>query len=433
MDTKSKKNNWLSRISPDYQVILGALLLGFIVLALRIYNILWMSMLTFESIITILVVVILLILAGKIYYQVTPGTGKHNSVVPIYLQLLRRYLSVWQTFFINGQMTFKFVTLFVLTAIAGTCIWIMVNNPYSYELVVPYLVLYLFIVIPYLLNKLRQLIEIVRSTREIAQGNIQSAISVQGKGTLPKLAGYINNMKSGYQDALENQMKSERLKTELVSNVSHDLKTPLTSIINYVDLLKKEELPSDKTRSYVEILDRKALRLKALIEDLFEVSKMTSGTVELDIQYVDVATLLTQAIAEVSSNFGDESVAVREKIANPHIYAHLDGNRIWRVFENLIGNAKKYALPGTRIYIYLDESESDVHFKIQNTSSYEIDFAADELFERFKRADESRHTEGSGLGLAIVKSIVELHGGNISIEVNGDQFNVKLDLPKTRL
>ncbi len=297
MDTKSKKNNWLSRISPDYQVILGALLLGFIVLALRIYNILWMSMLTFESIITILVVVILLILAGKIYYQVTPGTGKHNSVVPIYLQLLRRYLSVWQTFFINGQMTFKFVTLFVLTAIAGTCIWIMVNNPYSYELVVPYLVLYLFIVIPYLLNKLRQLIEIVRSTREIAQGNIQSAISVQGKGTLPKLAGYINNMKSGYQDALENQMKSERLKTELVSNVSHDLKTPLTSIINYVDLLKKEELPSDKTRSYVEILDRKALRLKALIEDLFEVSKMTSGTVELDIQYVDVATLLTQAIA----------------------------------------------------------------------------------------------------------------------------------------
>ncbi|REK77889.1 sensor histidine kinase [Paenibacillus paeoniae] len=331
-------------------------------------------------------------------------------------------------------MTFKFVVLFILTAFAGGCIWILVNHSYSYDLrlVIPYVVLYLFIVIPYLLNKLQQLIKIVRGTRDISQGNIQSAISVQGKGTLPQLAGYINNMKLGYQNALENQMKSERLKTELVSNVSHDLKTPLTSIINYVDLLKKEELPSDKTRSYVDILDRKALRLKVLIEDLFEVSKMTSGIVELDIQFVDVATLLKQAIAEVSSSFGDDSTPVREKVANPHIYAHLDGNRIWRVFENLIGNAKKYALPGTRIYIYLDETENDVHFKIQNTASYEIDFAADELFERFKRADESRQTEGSGLGLAIVKSIVELHAGKISIEINGDQFNVTLDLPKTK-
>ncbi|ULO10385.1 HAMP domain-containing histidine kinase [Paenibacillus sp. 19GGS1-52] len=274
---------------------------------------------------------------------------------------------------------------------------------------------------------------IINATREIAEGNIQYTIQETGSGALSRLAGYINNMKLGYQNALVSQVKSERLKTELITNVSHDLKTPLTSIINYVDLLKKEVLHSEKGQSYVLVLERKALRLKYLIEDLFEVSKMTSGTVELDIQTIDVATLLTQAIAEFSFNVGDASLEVREKIAKSPIYANLDGNKIWRVFENLIGNAKKYSLPGTRIYIYLDESTDNIIFKIQNTSVYEIDFAAEELFQRFKRADESRQTEGSGLGLAICKSIIELHGGDIKIEIHGDQFNVLLNLPKQNL
>ncbi|MFC3748562.1 sensor histidine kinase [Paenibacillus sp. GCM10012306] len=435
MGTKSRKNNGISALSLDLRVILGTAILWIVVQLIdRFIGWFYWSPLLFSLFNYVLAAIIILILAGKGYFFFGKNAPKQVSMVSIYLDLLRKYAQVWKGISVDNRITLKLVVLFLLTAIAGISVWRIISYSPFYELFIwiPYLVLYILIVIPHSLHKVIQLMQIVNGTKEIAQGNIQSTIPVQGEGVFPRLAGYINNMKIGYQNALEDQIRSERLKTELITNVSHDLKTPLTSIINYIDLLKKEQLESDRATSYVDILDRKALRLKLLIEDLFEVSKMSSGTVELDIQTIDVATLLTQAIAEFSSNLGT-SLEVREKIAKPHIYAELDGNKIWRVFENLIGNAKKYSLPGTRIYIYLDESEHRVLLKIQNTASYEIDFPADELFERFKRADESRQTEGSGLGLAIVKSIIDLHGGEIRIEIHGDQFNVLLELPKTRL
>ncbi|BBI32821.1 sensor histidine kinase [Cohnella abietis] len=432
MDTKLKKNKLRIRIPVDASVILVAIALWNFIYFTDIpffiagyysgYQIQRFSNFFIPTI-------IFLIIVSKGFYMLTHGFNKRDlwrvSIVSSYFQW-------WNGGINDRKVTLRIIIIFILTAVLGICVWRSVTYRNSNESagLILYEVLYVLLVIPYVISRFRRFLELIHGTKKISEGNIQFAIQQTGSGPLSKLAGYINNMKLGYQNALENQMRSERLKTELVTNVSHDLKTPLTSIINYVDLLKKEEHLSEKAQAYIEVLDRKSLRLKILIEDLFEVSKMTSGAIELDIQYIDVSTLLTQAIAEFSHNFDDSSLEVRERIAKSHIYANLDGNKIWRVFENLIGNAKKYSLQGTRIFIYLDESEDSVLFKIQNTTSYEIDFTAEELFERFKRADESRHTEGSGLGLAIVKSIVELHGGNIKIEVHGDQFNVLINLPK---
>ncbi|WP_239710729.1 HAMP domain-containing sensor histidine kinase [Paenibacillus sp. 19GGS1-52] len=435
MDTKLKKNKSKQRLPIDLITILVMTFLFFCVVFVC-YYFFWNFYIYIEQnflvILSFFVSSVICVIVGRALFHLnfTPKQREvwHGSVLIYYFYL-------WQGGIKDKKITLTILIIFVLTATAGICGWRAVTNSNRSEVawLILYEVLYILLVVPYTISRFRQFMSIINATREIAEGNIQYTIQETGSGALSRLAGYINNMKLGYQNALVSQVKSERLKTELITNVSHDLKTPLTSIINYVDLLKKEVLHSEKGQSYVLVLERKALRLKYLIEDLFEVSKMTSGTVELDIQTIDVATLLTQAIAEFSFNVGDASLEVREKIAKSPIYANLDGNKIWRVFENLIGNAKKYSLPGTRIYIYLDESTDNIIFKIQNTSVYEIDFAAEELFQRFKRADESRQTEGSGLGLAICKSIIELHGGDIKIEIHGDQFNVLLNLPKQNL
>lgn len=431
MDTKSRKSKEDRKIGIDLLVIIIAVIIGiFILINEYLYLGLSLRFSTSRFIWELLSSIILGLLVARLFrYFKAP----HNKRSFWDGSVLIDYFHIWRTGFRaslqNGRLTFGLILMFLLTALAGICFWEAVTY-YGQGWLILYLLLFVLFLVPYMLSKLGRFMAIINGSKEIAKGNIQNSIQDNGNDSLSELAGYINNMKAGYQSALEHQMKSERLKTELITNVSHDLKTPLTSIINYVDLLKKENHPSETTRAYIETLERKALRLKLLIEDLFDISKMASGTVELDMEYVDVATLLTQAIAESNTHMGQASLEIRERIAKFPIHANLDGNKIWRVFENLISNAQKYSLPGTRIYIYLDETDDLVRFKIQNTSAYEIDFDAEELFERFKRADESRQTEGSGLGLAIVKSIVELHGGKIKVEIHGDQFNVIVHLPK---
>ncbi|GFZ83125.1 hypothetical protein GCM10008018_31390 [Paenibacillus marchantiophytorum] len=238
------------------------------------------------------------------------------------------------------------------------------------------------------------------------------------------LAGHLNQMQIGFKTLLDKEMRIERLKTELIANVSHDLKTPLTSIINYVDLLKQKDLPSDTIESYVQVVDRKTQRLKVLIDDLLEASKMSSGAVELHMETVNVSSLLSQALAEFSDKIENSEVSFRVQIEHPQITAALDGRKTWRIFENLLSNALKYAMPHTRVHLNLREDHDHVVFTIKNVSAYEIDFEVEELFERFKRGDQSRHTEGSGLGLSIAKSIAELQGGDLQIEMDGDLFKV---------
>ncbi|MBW7455214.1 sensor histidine kinase [Paenibacillus sepulcri] len=270
---------------------------------------------------------------------------------------------------------------------------------------------------------------IVIKTNELAVGNLGQDLPISGKSVLATLAENINVLKQGVRTLQNEQAKSERLKTELITNVSHDLRTPLTSIITYTELLKKEDLSSGDRIAYVEIIDRKSKRLKVLIDDLFEVSKMASGNVELTKEKVDLAQLLQQALAEYDNMINDSSLRFRITNSEEPVYAFVDGQKLWRVFDNLIGNVLKYSLENSRVYITVRTLNNHAIIAFKNVSKYEISENMDELFERFKRGDSSRHTEGSGLGLAIAKSIVDLHEGNLDIEIDGDLFKVRISLP----
>lgn len=341
--------------------------------------------------------------------------------------ILYRIKSLLSDSFINRSMLFKVIFVLVLTSLLGpfALIGIMgLSHPNGFFLLVSlgYAGIYLFIALPYILKNLAFLNKILKGTDEMVSGNLNYVIEEKGNGTLAQLARNVNNMKLGFKASVENQMKSERLKSELITNVSHDLKTPLTSIINYVDLLKNKELPKEEIQNYIQILDRKSQRLKVLIDDLFEASKMASGAVELHMEKVDVAALLNQALAEYDEKIQQSALTFKVNIEKQKIFAQLDGKKTWRVFDNLISNALKYSQPNTRVYVSLSEAANKIIFTIKNIAAYEMDFDVEEIFERFKRGDDSRNTEGSGLGLAIAKSIVDLQGGQLDIEVDGDLF-----------
>lgn len=264
--------------------------------------------------------------------------------------------------------------------------------------------------------------KITKGAKDICEGKSSQDIPEKRKGALRDLAHSINNMKEGLRTSIENETKSEKMKTELITNVSHDLKTPLTSIINYVDLLKRSEIEPEEARTYVEVLDKKSQRLKILIDDLFEASKAASGAMQLIYSRVEVVALLRQTLGEAEGRINNANLDFKIDAPQEKIYVSADGRRIWRVFENLISNIIKYSLSGTRVYIIVKEVEEKVYITMKNISSYELNFKPDEIIERFKRGEESRHTEGSGLGLAIAKNIVELHGGEFLIEIDGDLF-----------
>jgi len=265
--------------------------------------------------------------------------------------------------------------------------------------------------------------------RIIAEG---SPVSIPAqKGFLHEPLNILNGLSVGLQESLEEQLHAERTKTELITNVSHDLKTPLTSIINYVDLLKKSNIEDAAAKEYVEILESKSERLKILIEDLFEAAKLTSRSMELNVEPVDIVQLLTQAIGELSEKFESKNIEIRFKAPDPpedKLIIILDGQRMWRVFENLLNNMANYAPQGSRAYINIEISEGFVEIIMKNVSLYPLDFDPVELFERFKRGDAARTTEGSGLGLSIARDIVELHGGKVEITIDGDLFKVTITL-----
>lgn len=278
------------------------------------------------------------------------------------------------------------------------------------------------------IKKLLYLDKIMVGAKLGAEGKLSGDIEEKGTGLFTELAHDINNMKDGLRKSIKNEMKSERMKSELITNVSHDLKTPLTSIINYIDLLKREDLETEIARDYVRILDTKSQRLKILIEDLFEASKAASGEMKLNIERIDVVQLLKQTLGEYDEKLKACSLEVKVNMTDDKIYINGDGKRLFRVFENLISNITKYSLKNTRVYIDVINNNEEVVITMKNISLYELNFDSEDITNRFKRGDEARTTEGSGLGLAIAKSIVELHNGEFTIEIDGDLFKSTIKL-----
>ena len=220
------------------------------------------------------------------------------------------------------------------------------------------------------------------------------------------------------------------MKTELISNFSHDLKTPLTSIITYVDLLKKDDITEEERKLYIDTLDKKSQRLKFLIEDLFEVSKANSGNVKVNLVKVDIVELIKQSEFELEDKFNKSKLTVKNNFPEDKIVLSLDSQKTFRIFENLFNNVSKYAMENSRVYVDVIEDENEVTILIKNISADEMNFNSNEIIERFTRGDKSRNTEGSGLGLAIVKSFVELQNGRFNIDIDGDLFKAVIKFNK---
>lgn len=269
-----------------------------------------------------------------------------------------------------------------------------------------------------------------KGTEDIAKGNIHKKINTKYMfGEIKKHAENINHINDGIAYAVEQKMKSERFKTELITNVSHDIKTPLTSIINYVDLLGKEDIGNETATEYVEVLSRQSARLKKLIDDLLEASKASTGNLTVNFSRFELGILLSQAIGEYEERFADNSLEIVLNKPDEMLFIMADSRHMWRVFDNIFNNIAKYAQPHTRVYIDVTHKGKIAEIYFRNISKDQLNISGDELMERFVRGDSSRNTEGSGLGLSIAKSLAELQNGSFDIIIDGDLFKVRLAFP----
>ncbi len=309
---------------------------------------------------------------------------------------------------------------------------ILLFGSYSSMLSLPMVLLYLVLAL-FTMYVAIGFVTLQRGARALAEGDYSAPVDTRYLvGEMRRCGDNLNKVQQGVQHAVEERLRSERMKTELITNVSHDIKTPLTSIVNYVDLLKKEEIDNPKAQEYLEVLDRQSKRLKKLTEDLVDASKASSGVMPVDCQPTNVNVLLSQLEGEYEERLqkADLTMIVHPAAGDPVALA--DGKLLSRVMDNLMNNIGKYAMPGTRVYAAAAADDHEVTISIKNVSRNELNISADELMERFVRGDSSRHTEGSGLGLSIAKSLVELQGGRFELSIDGDLFRADISLPLYR-
>ena len=336
--------------------------------------------------------------------------------------LCRRVLGIAKKAYRAGKMNTRFVVAFIVFVLANIFLTVLLG--------IPGLILLLIgdvAILVELLKKVDERQKIKDGLDILAAGNLDYKLDTNNlQQDNQEMAESVNKIADGLQSAVEKSMKNERMRSELITNVSHDIKTPLTSIINYVDLLKREDINNPQVKGYIDILDAKSQRLKHLTEDLVEASKVSSGNIELHMDNLFVQELLQQAEGEVGEKLKARKLELVSTLVAEPIIIKADGRQMWRIFENLFNNIAKYALEGTRVYVDLIKEGKKATLMFKNMSQEPLNISADELTERFVRGDISRTTEGSGLGLSIAKSLTELQGGKFDIYLDGDLFKVTL-------
>lgn len=371
----------------------------------------------YKYLIYIIYVLCYIIISEIYFYIIRKNANKREFLLP---KVIKHFQNIYKTIIVYIFVCFY---VFIIKNFAS----------YGYYSVGIYSLIFLINTI-ILLHQLSLLIEISEITTKIetmGSGNMENIIECRN-AELQELGKNINNIKQGMKKAVEESMKAERLKTDLITNVSHDLKTPLTSIINYTDLLKKEKIENENVKKYIDILEKKSKKLKILTEDLIEVSKISSGNETVALEKIDFKELVLQANGEFAEKFEEKNLEVISNLPKEAVIVDLDGKKIWRVLENLYQNVYKYSLENTRVYVDLIVNDHIV-FTIKNISKEKLNIPPDELMERFIRGDSSRHTGGNGLGLSIAKDLSKLNGGTLSIQIDGDLFVAKIKLDNIKL